>query len=209
MAYTSEQAEEIKGQLIAQVEKLPQENKEQIKEYIKALDEEGLEEFLKKNKIETSQFSQNEKTQSPCIFCSIIKNEVPSYKIAENNKAIAILEINPLSKGHSIILPKEHVTVEKLPKNTMSLAQKIAKKIKKKFKSDDIKIETSTFQGHALINIIPIYKDIPLKKTKADEKELEKIQLKLETKTRSSRKPKEESKTGQLKIIKIPPFRIP
>jgi len=57
-------------------------------------------------------------------------NKTPSYKIAENKKAIAILEINPLSKGHSIVLPLEHLKTEKLPKSVLGLAQKIAKNSK-------------------------------------------------------------------------------
>ena len=227
MAFTPEQSKEIKEQLIEQVDKLPQENKEQIKEYIKKLDEEQLEEFLKKNKINVGEegFLEQESGKNPekpqeCIFCQIAKNKIPSYKIAENKKSVAILEINPLSKAHSIVLPLEHKPIEKIPKSSLSLAQKIAKKIKKKFKPEDIKIETSNFQGHALINIIPLYKDIPLKKSKADEEDLRKIQKKIETKKRQTKKkemPKSKEKTEkeikiqQEKDLNLPKihFRIP
>ncbi len=216
MAFSKEQMEEIKEQLFKEIDKLPQKNKEEIKKYIEGLDEKQLEEFLKKNKIEFSPESQGQKASTPeCIFCEIAKGKIPSYKITENKKAVAILEINPLSKAHSIILPKEHLPTEKLPKAAMSLAQKIAKKIKKKFKPEDIKIETSSLQSHAMINIIPIYKDTPLKKTKAEEKDLKQIQSKLETKTRASRKKeKQKQKTEEeikKEISKLPKigFRIP
>jgi len=198
MVFSSEQAEEVKKQLLIEVDKLPNENKEQIKEYIKKLDEKGLEDFLKKNKI---QYTETGITQEPaegeegksqdeskCIFCGIAKGETTSYKIAETKKAIAVLEINPLSRGHVIIIPTEHVSVEKMPKSALGLAQKIAKKLKKKLKPEDIKIETSSFQGHPMINVIPIYKNVPLKKTKAEEDELKILKSKLETKTRSKRK---------------------
>ena len=80
MVISKDQAEEIKKQLFEQIEKLPNENKEQIKEYIKGLNEEELEEFLKKNKIELSsdkESASKEESSSECIFCSIIKNKIP------------------------------------------------------------------------------------------------------------------------------------
>jgi histidine triad (HIT) family protein len=43
-----------------------------------------------------------------CIFCKIIKGEIPSIKVYESNLVIAILDINPAKKGHVLILPKEH-----------------------------------------------------------------------------------------------------
>jgi histidine triad (HIT) family protein len=211
MPISPEQALEIKKQLLAQISKLPQENREKLKEYIEKLNEQQLEEFLKQNQMQMSQSSQGEKSlpSSSCVFCSIAKNQIPSYKLAENKKSLAILEINPLSKAHTIVIPLEHLPVEKLPKSAMSLAQKLAKKIKKKFKPNDIKIETSSFMNHAMINIIPIYKDVPLKKQKADEDELKKIQQKLQTKSRAKRT---ESKTSKQKTdSKLPviPRRIP
>lgn len=218
MSFSKAESEEIKKQIMAQVEKLPNENKEQLKEYIKNLDDEGLEEFLKKNNIQISddgniEESKHSEKPQECIFCQIAKGKIPSHKIAENKKSLAILEINPLSRGHSIVLPKEHKTIDKMPKTAMSLAQKVAKKIKKKLKPDDIKIETTNFQGHSFVNIIPLYKDIPLKKTQASEEELKKIKSKLETKNRQSRKKPEKEETSQQRedLSKLPKihFRIP
>ncbi len=134
---------------------------------------------------------------------------MPSYKIAENKKAIAILEINPLTKGHVLILPLEHTTIDKLPKLSMSLAQKIAKKIKTKLKPEDIKLETSSFQGHAIINVVPLYKDIPPKKEKAKEEDLKKLQVLLETKKRSPKAISTTTKSKSLKGLQKISFRIP
>jgi len=44
-----------------------------------------------------------------CIFCKIIKEEIPSYKIYEDDNIIAFLDINPISNGHTLIVPKNHV----------------------------------------------------------------------------------------------------
>ena len=46
--------------------------------------------------------------QSDCIFCKIIKGEIPSFKIFENDKVFSFLDINPLSAGHTLIVPKYH-----------------------------------------------------------------------------------------------------
>lgn len=213
MVINPEQTDEIKKQLLQQIESSQLENKEQIKEYIKNLDEEQLEEFLKQNKIQLSEDSKIETPQSApkCIFCSIISNETPSYKIAENKKATAILEINPLSKGHVIIIPNEHISIEKLPKSSLGLAQKIAKKIKKKLKPEDVKIETASIQEHAIINVIPIYKSQKIEKRNASEEELKELQSILETKKRKSRQSKQKIILTKEQISKLPriSFRIP
>jgi histidine triad (HIT) family protein len=199
MAITPQKATEIKKQLLEQVKNMPNADVEQMSGYINNLDEQGLEDFLKQNNIEITdsgglaQAGEGGGGKAPAgsdkpIFESIISGELPSYKLAENAKAIAILELNPVSYGHSIILPKQKTTVEKLPKSALTLAQKIAKRIKKKLKPEDIKIETFSFQEYPAINVIPIYKDTPLKKEKAEETELKKVKNKLETKKRAPRK---------------------
>ena len=43
-----------------------------------------------------------------CIFCKIVKGEIPSYKVYEDDKFLAFLDINPLSPGHTQIIPKTH-----------------------------------------------------------------------------------------------------
>ena len=45
-----------------------------------------------------------------CIFCRIIRGEIPSYKIYEDERTLAFLDINPSAPGHTIIIPKAHVT---------------------------------------------------------------------------------------------------
>ena len=208
MTFTPEQAEKIKTQLIAQIENSQIENKEQIKEHIESLDEKQLEGFLKQNnlqfqegQLQQTKLPEGQQADDKCIFCSLAKEEVHSYKLAENKKAIAILEINPLSKGHVIVLPLEHIPIEGLSKSVLSLAQKIAKKIKTKLKPENVKIETASLMDHAMINIIPIYKDRKLGKYKAEESELKEIQRLLETKKRGVRGPR--------KIIKISPDKLP
>lgn len=208
MAFTPEHAEQIKQQLFQQIESSQLPNKQEIREQIQAMNEEQLEEFLKQQQEASGQQPPPSEQGSQCIFCSITKGETPSHKIAENDKSIAILEINPLSKGHSIILPLKHISTEELPKSSLSLAQKIAKKIKTKLNPLEVKIETSSFQGHAMINIIPIYKDKQLEKYQASEGELKEVENLLETKKRAPRTKKSTlskptTKKSSLNLIKL------
>lgn len=201
---SEEQVKEIKKQLVAQLEKTNLPNKEEIKNSINHMNPSQLEEFLKENQIEAKQ-----ENKISCIFCAIAKNQIPSYKIAENKNAIAVLEINPLSKGHTIIIPLTHESIEKSPASVLSLAKKTAKKIKSKLKPEDVKLETSSIQGHGIINIIPIYKDGELKQKKASEEELREIQEKLVSKKREKKTPKEKKLEKSFSnLIKIP-RRIP
>jgi len=45
---------------------------------------------------------------SDCLFCKIIKGEIPSHKIYEDEDTYVFLNINPMSKGHALIVPKNH-----------------------------------------------------------------------------------------------------
>ncbi|MBI4122225.1 MAG: HIT family protein [Parcubacteria group bacterium] len=45
---------------------------------------------------------------SDCIFCKIVKGEIPAAKVYEDDELIAFLDINPINPGHTLIIPKEH-----------------------------------------------------------------------------------------------------
>ena len=44
-----------------------------------------------------------------CIFCKIVRGEIPSYKVYEDSEFLGFLDINPLNEGHVILIPKKHV----------------------------------------------------------------------------------------------------
>lgn len=46
--------------------------------------------------------------KNDCIFCAIAAGEIPSFKIYEDDLVLAYLDINPFSKGHTLVIPKEH-----------------------------------------------------------------------------------------------------
>lgn len=171
---TPKQTEELKKEIILQIGKsFPEQKKEFAISQIKTMNSEQLEEFLKKNKID---YAKSDITE--CIFCSIVSGNTPSYKIDENKKAWVVLEINPLSKGHVLVIPKEHLSSsEKIPSSVFSLAKKIGKRIKAKFKPQNIEISSDNLFGHEIINVVPIYgKEKSKKRSSAKPEELLEIQ---------------------------------
>lgn len=200
---TDEQAKQLKEQLLNQLEYFPEEKREEIKKQVQGMSKEQFEKFLIKNKLIQPSESSNEQ----CVFCSIVEGKIPSYKIDENKEAIAILEINPLTKGHMMVVPKKHAEPEKIPQQAFSLAKKISKKIKSKLSPQEIKISTNTITGHSIIEILPIYDEQPTERKKATKEELEELQKLLKIKKSKPRK-KQTKKTKSQNLPKVKP-RIP
>lgn len=221
---TPEQVKQLKEQLLSQLGNFPEDKREMMKEQILMMDDKQFEEFLIQNGLigkgegeeagsKSGEEDETEKSKGGCVFCSILGGKVPSYKIDENKNAVAILEINPLSKGHMLVVPKEHGGTEKIPSSAFALAKKIARKIKSKFKPKEIRITTQTIMGHAMVEVLPLY-GTEKERKKATEKELFDLQRQLisqaKEKPAEEEKPrkKEESKEGGLGLPKLKP-RIP
>ena len=69
---------------------------------------------------------------SDCIFCKIIGGEIPSNKIYEDEEFQVILDANPATKGHALILPKEHYRdIYDIDEETAGRAMKLAKRLAK------------------------------------------------------------------------------
>ena len=67
-----------------------------------------------------------------CIFCRIINGEIPSSKVYENDKVIAFLDIAPVNKGHTLVVPKEHhKDIIDTPADILAEAMKVVKKVAK------------------------------------------------------------------------------
>ncbi len=203
---SDEEALEIKQKIISHIEStFPPEQILNAKQQIESMSSEQLERFMEKNKLMKGEDSENA-TSSDCVFCSIVSEKIHSVKIDENDDAIAILEINPISKGHALIIQKEHS--EKLSRKALSLAKKITKKIEKKLSPKSVKISNSKVFGHSVINVLPIYKDEDFnsKREKASMEELEKIREELEKKKEKIQKKPVRKK---LKEVFWLPKRVP
>ncbi len=96
------------------------------------------------------------------IFSKIIAGEIPSYKIAENDKFFAFLDIFPLQEGHTLVVPKtETDNLFDLPKDYLEeillFAQPIAKAIEKSFDCNRCGISVIGLEvPHAHVHLIPI-----------------------------------------------------
>ncbi|MEK7607921.1 MAG: HIT domain-containing protein [Patescibacteria group bacterium] len=74
-----------------------------------------------------------------CIFCKIIRGEIPCYKVYENKNFLAFLSIDPISPGHTLIIPKKHYRwVWDVPNvgEYFEIVRKIALAQKKAFATD-------------------------------------------------------------------------
>jgi len=156
MPITEEQAQKIKEHLLRQLANFPDDKREQIKDQVESMTATQVEEFVEENKL-------THLGEGKCIFCTIIQGKTPSIKIAEDEKNIAILEINPLSKGHALIVPKKHD--DKIYSYSTEFAKKVADRIKERLGPKEIKAEEINIMGHQLIEVIPLYGDETEKKT--------------------------------------------
>lgn len=69
---------------------------------------------------------------STCLFCKIIKGEIPSFKLFETEKTFSFLDIQPTSKGHALIIPKEHgAKLHNISDESLSDLLPIVKKVAK------------------------------------------------------------------------------
>lgn len=67
-----------------------------------------------------------------CIFCKIIKGDIPSYTVYEDDIVKAFLDIHPDSNGHILIIPKEHMTdIDDMNEETFKHLLKVTKDLKK------------------------------------------------------------------------------
>lgn len=62
-----------------------------------------------------------------CIFCKILNGEIPSRKLYEDDKVIAIMDVNPVVDGHTLIIPKEHIVdFKEMPSDLIAHVYKVA-----------------------------------------------------------------------------------
>jgi histidine triad (HIT) family protein len=96
------------------------------------------------------------------IFSRIIAGEIPSYKIAETNNCYAFLDISPLAKGHTLVIPKKEIDyIFDLEDNLLSelniFAKQIAKAIKKAYPCPKVGIAVIGLEvPHAHIHLVPL-----------------------------------------------------
>lgn len=100
----------------------------------------------------------------PSIFTKIINGEIPSYKIAEDENYFAFLDINPLAKGHTLVIPKKEIDYifdmdDKMYAGLWNFAKKVSNAVEKAVPCKRIGIAVIGLEvPHAHIHLIPINK---------------------------------------------------
>jgi len=96
------------------------------------------------------------------IFARIASGEIPSFKVAENDRFFAFLDINPLAKGHTLVIPKQEIDYifdmdEEMYKDLWQFAMKVAEAIKQVVPCIKVGIAVIGLEvPHAHIHLIPL-----------------------------------------------------
>ena len=119
------------------------------------------------------------------IFTKIIDGEIPSYKIAENDKFLAFLDVMPLSLGHTLVVPKQEIDYlydlsDELLGELFVFSKKVAKKLEKAIDCQRIGVSVIGLEvPHAHVHLIPINNvsdmNFSKPKLKVSNEELEKM----------------------------------
>jgi histidine triad (HIT) family protein len=109
-----------------------------------------------------------------CLFCKIVAGEIPATRVAEDERTIAFMDINPATRGHLLVVPREHATdlLEIDPEDLAAVArsaQTLAARVKERLHADGVNLLNSCGSAawqtvfHFHIHVIPRYQGDPLR----------------------------------------------
>jgi histidine triad (HIT) family protein len=109
-----------------------------------------------------------------CIFCKIVAGELPAQRIDEDERTIAFMDISPATRGHALVIPREHarnlleISEQDLAATIMG-AQRVARRLSERLGADGVNLINSCGSAawqtvfHFHIHVIPRYEDDPLR----------------------------------------------
>jgi histidine triad (HIT) family protein len=108
-----------------------------------------------------------------CIFCKIVAGDLPSQKVDEDEHTIAFMDISPGTRGHALVVPREHhrdlYTIDpEVLDHTMRAAQRLALKVRDRLGPDGVNLINSCGAAawqtvfHFHVHVLPRYEDDPL-----------------------------------------------
>ncbi len=201
-----EQIEKIRRDLKEQLKKLPPEKREEITSEVENLTDEELITFL------TEQGMIQAGGTQKCIFCEIASKERISWIIDECEEAIAVLELRPLTKGHTLIIPKVHLEKEELiSEGIQDFTKKVEEILKEKLAVKKIQREPLQIFGHQMISLIPESSEKNIERIEASEEELQAMQ-KMFVKEKEIKEEIKEEEKSEAKEEKVSPWirrRVP
>ncbi len=132
----------------------------------------------------------SDEEQQQCVFCHIASGQIPAKKVYEDDKVAAVLDINPATPGHILLIPKEHVAImPQMSDDLVAHVGMVAKQLSHaviralKVEGTSIFVANGVVAGqrapHFLLHIIPRSKDdevaLQLPKVKLDERKVKEI----------------------------------
>jgi histidine triad (HIT) family protein len=125
-----------------------------------------------------------------CIFCKIVAGEIPAERVDEDEHTIAFMDLNPWTRGHALVIPREHsrnlyeIGDDDLAR-TAAAAKRLALRMKERLRCDGVNLinscEPAAWQTvfHFHVHVIPRYDDDPLqlptRPQEADQDELARV----------------------------------
>jgi histidine triad (HIT) family protein len=109
-----------------------------------------------------------------CLFCKIVAGDIPATRVREDERTIAFMDINPATRGHLLVIPREHATdltevgAEDLAA-CMAAAQELAIRAKERLGADGVNLLNSCGRAawqtvfHFHVHVIPRYVNDPLR----------------------------------------------
>ncbi len=109
-----------------------------------------------------------------CLFCKIVAGDVPSTRVFEDERTVAFMDINPATRGHLLVIPREHAAdLLTVPSDDLEacarMAQKLARRVTERLGVDGVNLlnscEPAAWQTvfHTHFHVIPRYHDDPLR----------------------------------------------
>ena len=113
-------------------------------------------------------------TDPDCLFCKIVAGDLPSTKVAEDERTYAFMDINPATRGHLLVVPKEHaVDLLSVPEEDLAacaaMAARLAGMAKERLGADGVNLLNSCGSAawqpvfHVHRHVIPRYESDPLR----------------------------------------------
>ena len=108
-----------------------------------------------------------------CIFCAIVRGDAPATKVDEDEHTIAFMDIHPWTRGHALVIPREHhKDLHAIPDETLvhvhRSAKRLAARVRDNLGADGVNVLQSTGRAawqtvfHFHVHVIPRYDDDPL-----------------------------------------------
>lgn len=112
-------------------------------------------------------------SEADCIFCAIVRGDVPAQIVDEDDRTLAFMDINPATRGHALVIPRRHsrdlleIETDDL-EATIVAAQRLARKMPDRLGADGVNLLNSCGRAawqtvfHFHIHVIPRYEGDPL-----------------------------------------------